>query len=75
MRQVLRIGWVQLALFVIVIKQNNLLDILSAFCFVQIPSELPVIILKQAVHDVPEEKKTSHLRNELFYVIIFDLKF
>jgi len=41
---------------VIVIKQDNLLDILSAFRFAQIPCELPVIIVKQAVHDVPEEK-------------------
>jgi len=29
---------------------------LSAFCFVQNPCELPVNILKQAVHDVPKEK-------------------
>jgi len=30
--------------------------------------ELPVIVLKRAVPDLMKNKKTSHLRKELFYI-------
>jgi len=42
---------------------------LSISCIIQFPCEIPVIILKQAVHDFLEEK-TGHLGKEFFYVII-----
>jgi len=42
------------------------LNILSAFCFVQIPCELSVSILKQAGHDVPEEKNEPSEQRALF---------
>jgi len=53
------------------------LSILSAFCFVQIPCELSVSILKQAGHDVPEEKNEPLEERALFCDNnwLFDLEF
>jgi len=45
-------------IFVIIIKQDSKPpQYFVGFCFVKKPCELPVNILKQTVHDVPEEKK------------------
>jgi len=51
--------------------------VLTDFCFVQIPFELPVIILKQAVHDFLKDK--NELIKERYLLCdnkwLFDLTF
>jgi len=82
MRQIWRIGWFEVVHCIPVIVVNyrnivNLSNVLTDFCFVQIPFELPVIILKQAVHDFLKDK--NELIKERYLLCdnkwLFDLTF
>jgi len=44
----------------------NLSNIFINFCFAQIPYELPVMMLKQALHDFLEEKNELPEQRPLF---------